>query len=276
MNGRRSDMPYCKSCGKEIAEGAVYCPYCGASQRETGYRMPRGRGWPIGRILAGFVAFIIIVASLGLIAGGGGIMWAQRNFADPDGYLVSRNVRIHTDTYAIVSPSFDINADVDLPSSFWLTRDLSDIVTLKFVVESNDPSKEILIAVASGTQAELYFEGVEYDELSRLSWDYGSWDSDEPDISYSRHSGGPPDAAPIAISYWDAVRTGSGAQELDWEPAWGSYWILIMNADGSAGVDVDVKLGARVPILQTIGNMLIFGGIVALLIGAFVIYQWVR
>jgi len=49
-----------------------------------------------------------------------------------------------------------------------------------------------------------------------------------------------------------------------------------MNADGSAGVDADVKLGARVPILQNIGNMLVFGGIVALLIGAFVLYTWVR
>ena len=268
-------MPYCKSCGKEIAEEAAYCPYCGATQRDE-YRMPRGQGWPIGRIIAGFFAFILVVTSLGLMAGGGAIMWAQRSFADPDGYLVSRSARIHTDTYAIVSPSFDINADVDMPSSFWLTRDLSEIVTLKFVVETNDPSGEILVAVASEAQAENYFEGVEYDEVSRLSWNYDPWSSDEPDISYSRHSGGPPEVAPIVISSWDAVRTGSGVQELDWEPTWGSYWILIMNADGSAGVDVDVKLGARVPILRTIGNALVFGGIVVLLIAAFVIYQWVR
>ena len=269
-------MPYCPSCGKEIGDEVVYCPHCGLSQRGTGYRRPMRRGWPIGRILAGFIGFIIIATSLGLMAGGGAIMWAQRSFADPDGYLVSRSVRVHTDTYAIVSPSFDINADIDLPSSFWLTRGVSEIVTLKFVVESNDPSREILIAIAHEPQAENYLEGVEYDELSRLSWSYDPWTRDEPDISYSRHGGGAPEAAPVVISSWEAVSVGSGAQELNWEPLSGSYWVLVMNADGSAGVDVDVKLGARVPILRNIGNMLVFGGIVVLIIGAFVLNTWAR
>ena len=269
-------MPYCKNCGKEIGDEAVYCPHCGASQRENGYQMPRRRGWPIGRIFAGFFGFILIVTSLGLMAGGGAIMWAQRSFADPDGYLVSRSVRVHTDTYAIVSPSFDIDADIDLPSSFWLTRGVSEIVTLKFVVDSNDPTKEILIAVAHESQAENYLEGVEYDELSRLSWSYDPLNRDEPDISYSRHGGGAPEAPPVVISSWDAVSVGSGIQELNWEPTWGSYWVLVMNADGSAGVDVDVKLGARVPILRNISNMLVFGGVVVLLMGAFVLYTWAR
>lgn len=238
--------------------------------------MPQRRGWPIERILAGFFGFILIVTSLGLMAGGGAIMWAQSSFADSDGYLVSRSVRIHTDTYAIVSPSFDINADIDLPSSFWLTRGMSEIVTLKFVVENNDPSSEILIAIADESQAENYLEGVEYDELSRLSWSYEPWTSDEPYISYSRHGGGAPEVAPVVISSWNAVSVGSGAQELNWVPLSGSYWVLVMNADGSAGVDVDVKLGARVPILRNIGNMLVFGGIVVLIIGAFVLNTWAR
>ncbi|MQY82265.1 hypothetical protein GH157_01065 [archaeon] len=153
---------------------------------------------------------------------------------------------------------------------------MSEIVTIKFVVESNDPSSEILIAIAHEGQAENYLEGVEYDELSRLSWSYDPWTNEEPDISYSRHGGGAPEVAPVVISSWEAVSVGSGAQDLSWEPVSGSYWIVVMNADGSAGVDADVKLGARVPILQNIGNMLVFGGIVALLIGAFVLYTWVR
>ena len=269
-------MPYCPNCWKEVGDEIAYCPHCGAAQRETEYQRPRSRGWPADRILAGFIGFIIIATSLGLMAGGGAMMWAQSSFADPDGYLVSRSVRVHTDTYAIVSPSFDVNTDIDLPSSFWLTRGMSEIVTLKFVVESNDPSSEILIAIAQQSQAENYLEGVEYDELSRLSWSYDPWTRDEPDISYSRHGGGAPEVAPVVISSWNAVSFGEGAQDLNWEPVSGSYWIVVMNADGSAGVDADVKLGARVPILQNIGNMLVFGGIVALVIGAFVFYTWVR
>ena len=115
-------MPYCPNCWKEVGDEIVYCPHCGAAQRETEYQRPRSRGWPADRILAGFIGFIIIATSLGLMTGGGAMMWAQSSFADPDGYLVSRSVRVHTDTYAIVSPSFDVNTDIDLPSSFWLTR----------------------------------------------------------------------------------------------------------------------------------------------------------
>lgn len=69
---------------------------------------------------------------------------------------------------------------------------------------------------------------------------------------------------------------GEGAQDLNWEPLSGSYWVVVMNADSSAGVDVDVKLGARVPILRNIGNMLVFGGIVVLIMGAFVLNTWAR
>jgi hypothetical protein len=45
-----------------------------------------------------------------------------------------------------------------------------------------------------------------------------------------------------------------------------------MNADGSAGVDVGVSFGARVPILRTVRSILLAGGFIALAIGGLVIY----
>ena len=48
-----------------------------------------------------------------------------------------------------------------------------------------------------------------------------------------------------------------------------------MNADGSADVDLDMRLGAKIPILRTVGNALIAGGLFALALGGFIIYYWV-
>jgi len=48
--------------------------------------------------------------------------------------------------------------------------------------------------------------------------------------------------------------------------------IVVMNADGSQGVDVEVQLGAKVPGLAGLGNLLLAGGTLGVLVGGLVIY----
>ena len=45
---------------------------------------------------------------------------------------------------------------------------------------------------------------------------------------------------------------GSGKQTLNWEIEDGDYSVVVMNADGSAGVDADVSTGANIPFLDEI------------------------
>lgn len=46
------------------------------------------------------------------------------------------------------------------------------------------------------------------------------------------------------------VSTGAGRQEVTWTIEPGAWRAIIINADGSAGVDVDVRFGARFPYLR--------------------------
>jgi hypothetical protein len=46
---------------------------------------------------------------------------------------------------------------------------------------------------------------------------------------------------------------GSGPQTLDWEAEGGEWSVVVMNADGSAGVDAELSFGAHVPHLTWIG-----------------------
>ncbi len=59
----------------------------------------------------------------------------------------------------------------------------------------------------------------------------------------------------------------SGTQTLTWEPELGDYWIVGMNADGSMGVDIEIQMGVRLPILRTIGGIILAVGLILLLIG---------
>jgi uncharacterized RDD family membrane protein YckC len=53
-------MPYCKDCGSELPDGAVYCPKCGASMQDSAG--PKLAYWG-----ERFVAWLIDVAIIGVI-----------------------------------------------------------------------------------------------------------------------------------------------------------------------------------------------------------------
>jgi len=265
-------MPYCEKCGNEIDEETTFCPKCGANVKAPGvvYQRPRSSGRNNTTILAIIFGGIIIIASLGILAGGGGVMWVQSTFSDSDGFLISGEVKLQVDSHALVGQGVDIDIDVNTPS-FVRQPKLGDFVTLKLVGTSNDPSKPVFIGIAQEGAASAYLSGVEYDEVVDLDWPYDRvWQ--QPTVSYDTHQGGAPSRAPATETFWEASITGSGTQTLEWEPEEGNFWFVVMNADGSPDVDVDMQLGARIPFLQYIGNMLLAGGFISLVVGGLIIY----
>lgn len=265
-------MPYCQECGREVKEGDTFCPHCGANLREpeVGYVRPRV-GWQIGRIAALFIGGLILIVSLGLIAGGSSITWVTGDFVDKEGFIMSGEFEIYTDAHALVSPDIDIYMDDEIPPFIQSITGRGEIVTLKLVASTVGPGEEVFIGIARSEDAEDYLGDVYYDEVSQLS-ESSLWRDRVPEVSYIPHQGGAPSTPPTAIGFWEASVTGSGTQVLEWEPMSGSFWIVVMNADGSPEVDLEMKAGARVPILDTIGNALIVGGLVALAVGASIVY----
>jgi hypothetical protein len=266
-------MPYCSECGKEVKEGEAFCPHCGAALREPElkYRRPTGVGLSIGRVLAAIFGVLLIIASIGLIAGGGGIMWVRRAFTDPDGYLTSGDVGFHSDSYAIALRGVNVNMGIDMPAHMWMPRP-GDLVTIRLVGASSDPSKGLFIGIAREADVSGYLGGVDYYEVSDLNWPYSPWGNSQPQISYRPHQGSAPAQPPTSKMFWVASASGVGTQTLEWEPETGSYWVVVMNSDGSPNVEFDMRLGARIPILRTVGDMLMVGGFIALAIGGIVIY----
>jgi len=266
-------LPYCEKCGNEIDEEATFCPNCGANIKspDIAYRRPRSSERNITTLLAIFFGGIIIIASLGILAGGGMVMWVQNAFSDSEGFLISGEVELQVDSYAMVGQGVDLDIDVNTP--FYVRKpNLGDFVTLKLVGTSNDPSKPVFIGIAQEGAASEYFSDVEYDEVVDLTWPYDQAWEHQPTVEYDTHPGGAPSQAPATETFWEASITGPGTQTLEWEPEVGNFWFVVMNADGSSGVDVDMQMGAKVPFLRYIGNMLFAGGFISLVVGSLIIY----
>jgi len=267
-------MPYCEKCGKEIDEDAAFCSYCGTPVKasEVVYRRPSGPRRNVVSILAVLFGGLLILVSFGLLMGGGAVIWAQSTFSDSEGFLISREVRLQSDSYAMVVQEVNINVDVDVPTCIWAPKP-SDFVTVTLVGRSNDPSKELFMGIARDTDASAYLNGVEYDRIFiDPSWNDEPWRGVRFSVSRSTHPGAAPSQAPTSLTFWEASATGSGTQTLIWKPDEGSFWVVVMNADGSAEVDLDIQIGAKVPILSTIGGSLLTGGFITLGIGGFIIY----
>jgi len=75
---------------------------------------------------------------------------------------------------------------------------------------------------------------------------------------------------------WTAKAQGTGTLTLDWDVEPGGWTLVLMNADGSTGVDAQVDAGAKIPIIGTIAWVVTVIGLVMLAIGVLMIVLGVR
>ena len=93
---------------------------------------------------------------------------------------------------------------------------------------------------------------------------------------YSERGGTGPLAPPASERFWDVAAHGTGTQTLTWNVEDGDWSVVVMNADGSAGVDAGVKAGAEISFLDEAGWVLLGSGLLALTGAAALLYTGVR
>ncbi len=94
-----------------------------------------------------------------------------------------------------------------------------------------------------------------------------------PRTVYRAHPGGAPESLPAAQPFWLATSAGTGTGMLTWDVTEGNWALVVMNADGRAGIDVTGDIGATVPALLWIavgalcaGALLLAGGMALLVL----------
>ena len=103
-----------------------------------------------------------------------------------------------------------------------------------------------------------------------------SWQLSSDDITYTKHSGNSIPLAPTSETFWTASSYGTGTQTMAWETEAGHHSIVLMNDDGSAGVDLSIIYKVKIPLIFGLSVGLLVGGIVVLIGGGFMVYIAVR
>jgi hypothetical protein len=207
-------------------------------------------GSRIALAITGTIASLIAVA---LVAGGALALWGDSQ-KDNDGYVRTDTERFTADTRALATD----NLDVDLGDADWLAQS-DDLGRIEVTAQSRD-GKPVFVGIARTSDVERYLAGVPYTTVNDIDVDPFSAD-------YERHSGNRHPVAPEHAGIWVESSQGTGKQSMDWKIDDGDYSVVVMNADGSLGVDADVSTGANIPFLDALGWSAIGSGAFALLLG---------
>ena len=257
-----------------MEDGAEFCPHCGADLRaaDISYSKPRGGGWDAGKVLVVLFGGLLVLVGVPLLFSGTALMGVTRSLSDGYGYIGVSGVDLGTGTQAIVFRPMHVDEmvidEIDGPMVRYWHPEPGNFIDLKFTLDSNN-GKEVFIGIVEESDAAPVFAGMMYDSIIDIDMDH-PYDSN-PQITYNRHSGDQLEGSPADLDIWTAYAYGDELT-LEWEPEEGDYWIVIMNLDGSMGVNVDTGFGVKAPFLDLIGKGLLFGGLVCFGLGALVIY----
>jgi len=195
---------------------------------------------------AAYVAAVLL-GSLGLAVGvgGGAVLWVDGE-KDADGYLVTHDNELSTPTRALVSENLDLDlvgvgGDVGADAFGKLRLD----------VTSRD-GKPLFVGVAHTDDVDAYVRGSAHAVVR--DFDFRPFEAEVDD----REGGSL--APPATRDFW--VASGDGA--LDWKARDGDWSVVVMNADGSPGVDAELDAGLSLPWLDEAGWGLLGGGLLVL------------
>lgn len=204
--------------------------------------------WTTGRVIAVVAGSVLLLVSLGLIAGGGALAVASAQ-RDADGYLMTDEVAISAPGHAITSETITIETDtgVDVPGRL--------VGDAKLVVTSAEEGP-VFVGVAPSADVAAYLADVRHSTID-------GFDGSTP--TYAAVDGGSPATLPTDAGFWTASTSGTGTRTLTWEIESGDWTLVVMNADAHAPVTAEAAIGATLPMLGTaIGVLLGAGGVLLL------------
>jgi len=189
------------------------------------------------------IALAIVAAitlTLGALA-----MWGDSK-TDSAGYLSTKSDQFSTSSHAIATD------DLEIDGVGWLVdRDVLGDIRLRADARNGKP---VFIGIAPTRDVDAYLRGTAYAELTDV--DYSPF---EP--TYRDHAGARAPGVPSRQGIWVAQTHGPGTQTLNWDVKDGTWSVVVMNADGSRGVDAGVSAAAKVDWLDTAGWALLGAGV---------------
>ncbi|HEX6519437.1 MAG TPA: hypothetical protein VF070_05395 [Streptosporangiaceae bacterium] len=214
-----------------------------------------GGGWTAGRVMTLVLGSVLALISLGLLGGGGTLMWADQALRH-DGYVTTGTTTYSSTGYALASERVDLGWG-------WLLTGLIGDVRLR--VTATDSGRSVFVAIGPADQVSAYLSGAEYTTVTSTGTS-----------GLVSHHGIVKPVPPRTTGIWTAQVAGSDTQALRWTAHSGDWMAVAMNPDGSAGLAVRADAGVSAPWLFRLAVELIIGGIMAGALSAALIWVPVR
>ena len=224
-------------------------------------RIPTKRS--TGARVALFVgAGVAALMAVGALALGGIALWGESQ-KDERGYISTDSERFAASTHALATESLDI--DLDGAEELVDATGFGD-VRLDVAPQTDKP---VFVGIARTDDLSAYLADVSHTTVTDLDY--------EPfEASYSPQAGGRNPAEPAGERIWAASTQGVGPQSLEWEAEDGDWSVVVMNADGSRGVQADIGAGAKLPFLTEVGWSALGSGTLLLLTAAALLVLGIR
>jgi hypothetical protein len=248
------------------AEGTSVGPDAGAYAVPSEPAASQHGRWTGGRIVVVVTGAVLLFISTGLLSGGGGLLWAHQTQRDGE-YLWTARTQITTSQYALTSDTIRL----DTEGAGWVVDDV--LGTARLEVMPDSPRDQLFVGVADTAAVHDYLMGVGRHRMGDLGprWARGGMRPGMTEVP-----GGAPEVPPTGTDIWAAESSGRGTQMLDWRPADGAWTVVVMRADGAAGIVAQARVGATVPGLPWLAGGLLMAGAALALIGALMVVIAVR
>jgi Domain of unknown function (DUF4389) len=207
--------------------------------------------WTAGRVTAVVVGAVLLAVSTGPLVAGGALLWADTTQRE-DGLLWSADAEVSSDRYAVTTGDLALGGE----GLDWVVDDL--LGTVRLQATPVRPDDELFVGVGRTADVARYLDGVGHSVLDEIGGDGVPSDT----VTTRDVPGEAPAAAPGEAGIWEASAAGAGTRELDWRPADGDWTLVLMRADGAAGVSAEVAVAAPVPGLTWIAVVLLLAGVV--------------
>ena len=199
---------------------------------------PPARRSTVPRVIAFVAAGLLALLGLALLAAGGAALWTDSK-KDDQGYISTTTHGFASSGYAIATDDLVVNG---VPSH--LAGDVGYGRVRVQVTPRND--KPVFVGIARSESVTSYLRESSHSVLTDVSYDPFR-------AEYRDHAGTEKPFSPGAQRFWSASSEGTGRRTITGDVRGGDWSVVVMNSDGSRGVDAGVKAGARIPILDAIG-----------------------